>query len=131
MSWFPLSKCIEYICVLSQKYGDLKLVSVTLTKRRAQFVGHAFRTKGGIISDIRLWKVSTGRNSPFLISSQEMQEYSLRTFLQPWQIRLFGAKLWVTSRPRPQDDDDDDGICFISLFRPEESRFFEYSYKRV
>ena len=29
------------------------------------------------------------------------------SFLQPWQIRLFGAKLWVKSQPRPQDDDDD------------------------
>ena len=28
--------------------------------------------------------------------------------MQPMQIRLFGAKLWVKSRPRPQVDDDDD-----------------------
>ena len=50
---------------LSQIYGDLQPLSVTLAKRRAQFAGHAFRAKGEIISDILLWKVSTGRKLTF------------------------------------------------------------------
>ena len=31
----------------------------------AQFAGHAFRAKGEIISDILLWKASTGRKLNF------------------------------------------------------------------
>ena len=41
----------------------------------------------------------------------------LKTFLQPWQIRLFGAEMWVKSRPRPQDDDDDDEQVSVTLPR--------------
>ena len=46
---------------LSQIYGDLQPLFVTLAKRRAQFAGHAFRAKGEIISDILLWKATIGR----------------------------------------------------------------------
>ena len=83
---------------LSQIYGDFQPLSVTLAKRRAQFAGHAFRAKAKIISDILLWKVSTGRKLTFpdTISRDSSQ------------IRLFGAKVSVKSRPRPQDNDDDD-----------------------
>ena len=93
---------------LSQIYGDLQPLSVTLTKRRAQFAGHAFRANGEIISDMLLWKASTGRKLTFPDTISRDTGIKVRTFLQPWQIRLFGAKLWVKSRPRPQDNDDDD-----------------------
>ena len=50
---------------LSQIYGDLQPLSVTLAKRRGQFAGHAFRAKGEIIVDILLRKASTGRKLAF------------------------------------------------------------------
>ena len=50
---------------LSQIYDDLQPLSVTFAKRRAQFAGNAFRAKGEIISDILLWKASTGRKLVF------------------------------------------------------------------
>ena len=50
---------------MSQIYGDLQPLSVTLVKRRAQFAGHAFHAKGEIIADILLRKASTGRKLAF------------------------------------------------------------------
>ena len=59
---------------LSQIYGDLQPLSVTLAKRRAQFVGHAFRAKDEIISDISFGRLQQGGNPPCLIPFQETQE---------------------------------------------------------
>ena len=60
--------------------------------------------------NILLWKASTGRKLTFsdIISRDTRIKIEDLSFLQPWQIRLFGAKMWVKSQPRPQDDDDGD-----------------------
>ena len=50
---------------LSQLYGDLQSLSVTITKRRVQFAGHAFRVKDEIITNLFLWKASIGRKLTF------------------------------------------------------------------
>ena len=50
---------------LFQICGDIQPLSVTLAKHRAQFFGHAFRANAEIMSDILLWKASTGRKLTF------------------------------------------------------------------
>ena len=110
---------------LSQIYGDFQPLSVTLAKRRAQFAGHAFRAKGEIMSDILLWKVSTGRKLTFpdTISRDTSQ------------IKLFGAKVSVKSRPRPQDNDDDDrggggGVVQRLILNPQKITSSEFVYPK-
>ena len=65
--------------------------------RKAKFAGHAIRAKGEIISDILLWKASTGRKLTFPDTISRDTGIKVED--------LFGAKLRVKSRPRPQDDE--------------------------
>lgn len=50
---------------MSQIYGELQPLSVILAKRRAQLAEYTFLAKDEIISDILLWKASTGRKFTF------------------------------------------------------------------
>ena len=86
---------------MSQVYGDLQPLSVALAKRRAQFAGHAFRAKGEIISDILLWKASTGRKLAF------PDTISRDTGIKVENLPAAMANK-TGARPRPQGDDDDD-----------------------
>ena len=68
---------------LSQIYGDLQPLSVTLAMRRAQFAGHAFHAKGEIVSDLLLWKASTGKKLTFPVTISGDIGERLRTSLLP------------------------------------------------
>ena len=94
---------------LSQIYWDLQLLPLTLAKPVSSMDMHSVpRVKSYMASSFG--RLQQGRNLLFLITSQETQEYMLRTSLPLGQKRSSGFKIYVTFRPRPQHDDNDEEV---------------------
>ena len=61
MLWAVLNKSWRQHPTKQQLYGHLPLISKTIQIRRARHVGHCWRSKGELISDIPQWTSLYGR----------------------------------------------------------------------
>ena len=43
-----------------QLYGNLCIITEVIKERRVRFVGHSFRNKAELVSDLILWKPTMG-----------------------------------------------------------------------
>ena len=62
-----------------QQYGHLSSISKTIQIRRARHMGHTWRSKDGLISDVVLWTPSHGRTSVGRPARTKLQQLYMDT----------------------------------------------------
>ena len=97
-----------------QLYGHLPPITKTIQVRRTRHVGHSWRSKDELISDVLLWTPAYG---------QVKAGRPARTYIQPWRpaktdgmIGRSGERGSGISVLATRHDDDDDYYCVSTLF---------------
>ena len=116
-----------------QLYGHLPPITKNTQVRWTIHVGHCWRSKDELISDLLLWTPSHGRakadnqQEPIYNSCVPIQDIALKTYRKQWTIERGGKRgsyhvlaVWY------DDDDDDDDISFKNIHKIEGHRNMPY-----
>ena len=113
-----------------QLYSHLPLITKTIQVKRTRHVGHCWRSKDELISDILLWTSSHGRVKAWQpartyiqqLSSVPIQDVALKTSRKQWTIGTNGER--GPGRPvlAAQHDDDDVRRDAGSLLPPDKGQ---------
>ena len=97
-----------------QRYGHLSPITKTIQIRRTRHVGHSWRSRDELISDILPWTPSHGRAKQDVHlgstynSSVPLQDVALKIYWERWTIETGGGRWSVRSVLAARLDDDDD-----------------------
>ena len=106
-----------------QLYNHLPPISKTIQIRRTKYVGHSWKSKNELISDIFLWTPSHGRPSVGWPTRTYLQQFCMDTgcslenlqgrwMIDEWRERERERESGkFVQEERLDDNDDDDGNC--------------------
>ena len=98
MLWAILNKFWRQHPTKQLLYGHLPPISKTIIVRRIRHVGHCWRSKNELISDILLWTPSHGRAKAGWPARTNIQQlcadrgYNLKDLLEQWMIETGGER---------------------------------------
>ena len=91
-----------------QLYDHLPPITKNIQVRRTRHVGHSWRSRDKLISDVLLWTPTNGRHEHTFRSYVRIREVALKTCQRRWTIGRSGERGSGISVLAARHDDDDD-----------------------
>ena len=108
-----------------QLYGHLPPITKTIKVRRTRHVGHSWRSRDELISDVLQWIPSHGPAKAgrpartYIQQFVRIRDVALRTYEKRWTIGRSGLReLGISMLAARHDDDDEQLLCYASIYLP-------------